>query len=195
MSQHRHFIDGQWVAGSTASRNVNPSDLSDTVGEYAMADVAQLEAAVQAAQAAFPAWSASGIQARSDALDKIGSEILARRDELGTLLAREEGKTKPEAVGEPQPNEQFLTVKLQDGKLKEKGNLNFNDPFDRLRQGCHRKVYLVELEEKRRYTLELRMDPPDRQPRFQRDVRLDPYLRVEDSAGTGLRQLRGAQAR
>jgi acyl-CoA reductase-like NAD-dependent aldehyde dehydrogenase len=100
MSQHRHFIDGQWVAGSTASRNVNPSDLSDTVGEYAMADVAQLEAAVQAAQAAFPAWSASGIQARSDALDKIGSEILARRDELGTLLAREEGKTKPEAVGE-----------------------------------------------------------------------------------------------
>jgi acyl-CoA reductase-like NAD-dependent aldehyde dehydrogenase len=70
------------------------------VGEYAMADVAQLEAAVQAAQAAFPAWSASGIQARSDALDKIGSEILARREELGTLLAREEGKTKPEAVGE-----------------------------------------------------------------------------------------------
>jgi len=100
MNQHQHFIDGKWVAGSTASRNVNPSNLSDTVGEYALADVAQLETAVQAAQAAFPAWSASGIQARSDALDKIGSEILARREELGTLLAREEGKTKPEAVGE-----------------------------------------------------------------------------------------------
>jgi len=100
MNQHQHFIDGKWVAGSTASRNVNPSNLSDTVGEYAMADVTQLETAVQSAQAAFPAWSASGIQARSDALDKIGSEILARREELGTLLAREEGKTKPEAVGE-----------------------------------------------------------------------------------------------
>ena len=33
-------------------------------------------------------------------LDKIGNEILARKDELGTLLAREEGKTKPEAIGE-----------------------------------------------------------------------------------------------
>jgi aldehyde dehydrogenase (NAD+) len=100
MNEHQHYIDGQWVAGSTVSRNVNPSNLSDTVGDYAMADVAQLEVAVQAAQAAFPAWSTSGVQARSDALDKIGSEILARRDELGTLLAREEGKTKPEAVGE-----------------------------------------------------------------------------------------------
>src|SRR4051812_12592523 len=100
MNQHQHFIDGKWVAGSTASRNVNPSDVSDTVGEYAMADVAQLEAAVQAAQAAFPAWATSGVQARSDALDKIGNEILARKEELGTLLAREEGKTKAEGIGE-----------------------------------------------------------------------------------------------
>jgi acyl-CoA reductase-like NAD-dependent aldehyde dehydrogenase len=55
---------------------------------------------VQAAQAAFPAWSTGNIQARSDALDKIGTEILARREELGTLLSREEGKTKPEGIGE-----------------------------------------------------------------------------------------------
>jgi aldehyde dehydrogenase (NAD+) len=48
----------------------------------------------------FPAWSTSGIQARSDALDKIGTEILARKAELGELLAREEGKTLPEAIGE-----------------------------------------------------------------------------------------------
>ncbi|MDB5892344.1 MAG: aldehyde dehydrogenase, partial [Polaromonas sp.] len=52
------------------------------------------------ARAAFPAWSTSGIQTRADALDKIGSEILARREELGTLLAREEGKTKAEGIGE-----------------------------------------------------------------------------------------------
>jgi aldehyde dehydrogenase (NAD+) len=42
----------------------------------------------------------SSIQARADALDKIGTEILARREELGTLLAREEGKTKAEGIGE-----------------------------------------------------------------------------------------------
>jgi len=70
------------------------------IGEYAQGHAAQLDAAVRAAQAAFPAWSTSGIQARFDALDTIGSEILARKEELGTLLAREEGKTKAEGIGE-----------------------------------------------------------------------------------------------
>jgi len=59
-----------------------------------------VDAAVAAATAAFPAWSVSGIPARHDALDKIGHEILARKEELGDLLAREEGKTRPEAIGE-----------------------------------------------------------------------------------------------
>ena len=70
------------------------------IGEYTQGDAADVNAAVAAAQAAFPAWSTSGIQARSDALDKIGNEILARKEELGDLLAREEGKTRPEAIGE-----------------------------------------------------------------------------------------------
>ncbi|MDN8618339.1 aldehyde dehydrogenase family protein [Variovorax ginsengisoli] len=67
---------------------------------YAQGDAAQVDAAVAAATAAFPAWSTGGIQARSEALDKIGNEILARKEELGTLLAREEGKTKAEGIGE-----------------------------------------------------------------------------------------------
>lgn len=103
MSQAKRFdnyIGGQWVAGADYSSNINPSDLSDVIGDFAKADLAQVNAAIDAARAAFPAWSTSGIQARHDALDKVGSEILARREELGTLLAREEGKTLPEAVGE-----------------------------------------------------------------------------------------------
>ncbi|MEB0120902.1 aldehyde dehydrogenase family protein [Pseudomonas sp. CCI1.2] len=95
-----NYIGGEWVAGATYSSNINPSDLSDVVGQYAQADVAQVNAAIDAARAAFPAWSTSGIQARSDSLDKVGSEILARREALGNLLAREEGKTLPEAIGE-----------------------------------------------------------------------------------------------
>ena len=95
-----NYIGGQWIAGADYSANINPSDLSDVIGEYAKADLAQVHAAIDAARDAFPAWSTSGIQARHDALDKVGSEILARRDELGTLLAREEGKTLPEAIGE-----------------------------------------------------------------------------------------------
>jgi len=97
---YRNFIHGEWVAGAHHTLNINPSNLADVVGEYAQADVAQLDAAVQAAQAAFPGWSTGNVQARADALDNIGTEILARREELGTLLSREEGKTRPEGIGE-----------------------------------------------------------------------------------------------
>ena len=98
--KHDNLIGGQWLAGTSYTPNINPSNLGDVIGEYTQASAEQLDAAVQAARAAFPAWSVSGIQARADALDKIGTEILARREELGTLLAREEGKTRPEGIGE-----------------------------------------------------------------------------------------------
>jgi alpha-ketoglutaric semialdehyde dehydrogenase len=95
-----NYIDGEWVPGSSWSPNRNPSDLSDVIGEYALADVEQTNAAVAAAARACPAWSVSSIQDRANILDKVGSGILARKDELGRLLAREEGKTLPEGVGE-----------------------------------------------------------------------------------------------
>ncbi|WP_144630440.1 aldehyde dehydrogenase family protein [Bordetella genomosp. 13] len=98
--RYDNLIDGQWVAGNSYSQNLNPSNLADVIGEYAQGDAAQVEAAVQAARAAFPAWSTGSVQARADALEKIAAEILARREELGELLAREEGKTRPEAIGE-----------------------------------------------------------------------------------------------
>src|SRR5262252_958509 len=100
MQIHQNLIAGEWTAGATAAPNINPSNVADVVGEYARADEAQVRAAIAAARAAFPVWSRGNIQARADILDKVGSEILARKDELGTLLSREEGKTKPEGIGE-----------------------------------------------------------------------------------------------
>lgn len=100
VQRYDNFIDGQWVGSDRYQANTNPSDLSDVIGEYAQADAAQVEQAIAAARRAFPAWATFSIQARADALEKVGVEILARREELGTLLAREEGKTLPEAIGE-----------------------------------------------------------------------------------------------
>src|SRR5450432_2070832 len=97
---HRNFIAGDWVAGTETARNINPSDLSDVIGEYARADKAQADTAIAAARAAFSAWSMSSIQDRANMLDAVGNAILARKDELGRLLSREEGKTLPEGVGE-----------------------------------------------------------------------------------------------
>ena len=97
---HKNYIGGEWVEGDGVTRNVNPSDTHDVVGVYAQAGAAQLDAAVIAARAAFPAWSRSTPQERHDILLRASTEILARRAELGDLLAREEGKTLPEAIGE-----------------------------------------------------------------------------------------------
>ena len=97
---HRNFIAGDWVPGAETARNINPSDLSDVIGEYARADKAQAETAIAAARTAFPAWSMSSVQDRANLLDAVGNVILARKDELGRLLSREEGKTLPEGIGE-----------------------------------------------------------------------------------------------
>lgn len=96
---HKNLIAGEWVDGD-ASTNVNPSNTNEVVGEYARATSEQTLAAITAAKAAFPAWSRSPILERHALLKKAGDEILARKEELGRLLAREEGKTLPEAIGE-----------------------------------------------------------------------------------------------
>jgi acyl-CoA reductase-like NAD-dependent aldehyde dehydrogenase len=95
-----NLINGEWVAGASESPNINPSDTRDVIGLYAQADAAQAEAAIAAAHAAFPAWSRTTPQQRFDLLDAVGSELLARKDEIGRLLSREEGKTLPEGIGE-----------------------------------------------------------------------------------------------
>ena len=96
----KNFIGGEWIEGTSERPNVNPSDVTDIVGLYAQAASEHSRTAVDAAVAAAPGWAASTPQQRFDVLDFVGTEILARRDELGRLLAREEGKILPEATGE-----------------------------------------------------------------------------------------------
>ena len=96
----KNFINGEWVESSETRDNINPSDVSDVIGAYARADVQQVDTAVNTAAAARLAWASSTPQQRFDALDFVGSEILARRQELGRLLSREEGKILSEGIGE-----------------------------------------------------------------------------------------------
>lgn len=99
MTIHQNLIAGEWT-GTNGTENINPSDTNEVVGLYASASAQDVTDAIAAAKAAFPAWSRSGILERHTILKKAGDEILARKDELGALLAREEGKTLPEAIGE-----------------------------------------------------------------------------------------------
>jgi aldehyde dehydrogenase (NAD+) len=100
ISKFNNYIGGAFVDGAAWTANRNPSDLQDVIGEYAQAGADETRAAIAAAAQAFPAWSTGSIQDRANILDKAGSEILARKDEIGRLLAREEGKTLPEGIGE-----------------------------------------------------------------------------------------------
>ncbi|WP_273792047.1 aldehyde dehydrogenase family protein [Brucella anthropi] len=99
MTVHQNLIAGEWVGGDEIA-NINPSDTNDVVGTYARATADDTKAAIAAAKAAFPAWSRSGILERHAILRKTADEILARKDELGRLLSREEGKTLAEGIGE-----------------------------------------------------------------------------------------------
>ncbi|MCC6072812.1 aldehyde dehydrogenase family protein [Massilia sp. GCM10020059] len=96
----QNYIDGAWLDGASSTANINPSNTNDVIGHYAQADAQQAQLAIAVAAAAAPGWALSNIQMRADALDKIGTEIIARKEELGTLLSREEGKTRVEGIGE-----------------------------------------------------------------------------------------------
>jgi len=97
---HSLYIAGDWSRADNARLNINPSNLDDVVGEYSEASAADVDRAVAAAAEAAASWGRSGPQQRFDVLDFIGTEILARKEELGRLLAREEGKILAEAIGE-----------------------------------------------------------------------------------------------
>lgn len=95
----RHYIAGEW-RGTGDLPNLNPSDMDQPFGASASGTIADVEAAIEAARAAFPAWSLASPQVRCDILDKAGTLILERSNELGRILSSEEGKTLPEGISE-----------------------------------------------------------------------------------------------
>ena len=95
-----NYIAGEWVDGTHARQNINPSDLDETIGEYAQASPEQTAQAIEAAGEAGHAWARTTAHKRAEILDAVGAELARRREELGRLLAREEGKTLTDGMGE-----------------------------------------------------------------------------------------------
>jgi alpha-ketoglutaric semialdehyde dehydrogenase len=95
-----NLIDGRTIDSSDRMPDVNPSNVSDVVGEFARATTSELDHAIGAAREAFKKWSRTTPQERFDVLDRAGTEILARKEELGRLLSREQGKPLADGIGE-----------------------------------------------------------------------------------------------
>ncbi|MDU8927379.1 aldehyde dehydrogenase family protein [Alisedimentitalea sp. MJ-SS2] len=104
-----NFVAGEWVSGDSEIENRNPSDLSDLVGMFAQASSDQLDATLDQAHQAQREWAAYGMERKQAVLMNIGNELMARAEELGTLLAREEGKPFAEGKGEVYRAGQFFT--------------------------------------------------------------------------------------
>ncbi|WP_207100139.1 aldehyde dehydrogenase family protein [Paracoccus shandongensis] len=122
MTETRLYIDGQWQSGATTVENRNPSDLRDVIGQFAQASAAQLDEALAAARRAQPSWWAAGIQKRHDVLMAIGTELMARSEEIGRMIAREEGKPLAEGKGEVYRAGQFFTYSAAEA-LRNHGDL------------------------------------------------------------------------
>ncbi|MES2859926.1 MAG: aldehyde dehydrogenase family protein [Pseudomonadota bacterium] len=95
-----HWIDGEKVSSDRPSESLNPSDTRQVVARTPDGSQADVDAAVAAAKAAFPAWSEASPEVRSDILDRASNLLMERRESVGRLLSREEGKTLPEGIGE-----------------------------------------------------------------------------------------------
>ena len=106
---HQNYIAGDWVAGTGVIENRNPSDITDLIGHYAQASTAQVDQALDAARRAQAEWAAYGLERKQNVLNAIGTEMMARAEELGALLSREEGKPLAEGKGEVYRAGQFFT--------------------------------------------------------------------------------------
>lgn len=95
-----HWIGGRKVGGTLARESLNPSDTRDVVARTPRGGAAEVDQAVEAARAAFGPWADASPEVRFDVLDRAGSLLMERREAVGRLLSREEGKTLPEGVGE-----------------------------------------------------------------------------------------------
>jgi alpha-ketoglutaric semialdehyde dehydrogenase len=102
------YINGFWVKGTSTVENINPSDISDNIGNVAQASVEQVNEAITAAKIAQPLWEKTPLEHKVNVLQSIGDELIQRCEELGELLAREEGKSKAEGKGEIYRSGQFF---------------------------------------------------------------------------------------
>ena len=107
---YRNYINGQWLEGQSVTTNLNPSDISDVVGLYSKANEDDCVSAITAANEAFTGWSQSALEVRKTILDMIGNELIERKEEIGAILAREEGKTLAEGIGEVAGQASFSNI-------------------------------------------------------------------------------------
>jgi malonate-semialdehyde dehydrogenase (acetylating)/methylmalonate-semialdehyde dehydrogenase len=101
MSTVEHWINGEIVSG-TSERTAPVYDPArgEVAREVRLASTADVDIAVQAAKAAFPAWSGASWAKRQQVLFAFREILNARKGELAAILTSEHGKVTADALGE-----------------------------------------------------------------------------------------------
>ena len=117
MESYQLYIDGSWQPGDSDEKFVtgSPSD-GRKLAEFPLATVSDVDRAVAAAAAAFPAWKATPAPARAEYLLKAARLIGQRKGELAACVATEMGKVIAEAGGDVQEADDFFNYIAGEGR-------------------------------------------------------------------------------
>src|SRR5256884_4474854 len=104
METYRNFIGGKWIesASSKTVNNINPADTEDIIGTVRQATRDEAGAAVDAASEACQSWRKTPAPSRGKIVAKAARLMEEAKEELASILTREEGKTISESRGELQ---------------------------------------------------------------------------------------------
>ncbi|TET21560.1 MAG: aldehyde dehydrogenase family protein [Candidatus Stahlbacteria bacterium] len=102
--EYKNFIGGEWVKSKSNKtfENRNPADTSDLVGTFQLSSRDDVDAAVTAAQAAFPNWRDTPAPERADYMYRVANKLRERKEEIAKLMTREMGKVIAETRGDMQ---------------------------------------------------------------------------------------------
>jgi len=113
----RAFIGGEWLnARDGATHPVTNPATHEVLGTVPVMGAAETRRAIEAAQAAFPAWAARTAKERAALLRRWYELLMANQDDLATLMTAEQGKPLAEAKGEIAYAASFIEWFAEEGK-------------------------------------------------------------------------------
>lgn len=105
---HRMFINGEWVESASTFATYSPIDTSVLMGRFQDGTASDIDRAVQAARAAYPAWRATPWQERIALLQQVAEIISQRLFDIAAVDSLEVGKNRLEALGDVEEAADFI---------------------------------------------------------------------------------------
>ena len=113
-ARHGLFVNGADVGAGRYATRFSPIDGSLHVGDFALAEHADVEAAMRAARDAFPGWRATPVAERVRLMRRVADVMEQRVYEIAAALALEVGKNRMESLGEAQETVDFFRHYAED---------------------------------------------------------------------------------